>query len=251
LILGVAAAVLMLAAVPVPADDFRIETELFEGDQEKPVSKTVTLFHGGIVYDFLASPRQIAVFRRPAADRPGRFILLDLDHEIRTELTTDRIDGLLTKLRDWAAEQPNPVLRFAAAPHFEETFEAKTGELVLASYIQTYRLKTTSPGNPELLAEYREFLDWYARLNTIMHGGPPPEPRLQVNAALVRHGVVPVSVELSRPANRIPVRAQHEFVWRLSRQDHTRIDEVREAMTSYKLVSNEEFLERQAQQEGQ
>ena len=226
------------------AENFRIETRIFVGDDQEPVSEAVTLFHDGIVYDFLVAPRQVAVFRKPATGRVGRFILLDPEQKLRTELESDRMAGALDKIRKWAARQSDPVLKFAAEPAFEESFEAETGKLVLASYEQTYRLETTVPDKPAAMDEYREFLDWYARLNA-MRNRLPPQPRLEVNAALAKYGVVPVSVELTQAGQRSTLRAEHEFTWRLSREDQARIEEVRQWMTSYTSVSNEEFLNQQ------
>ena len=238
----------LVVAVSTHGESFRIETKIYVGEQEEPTSETMTLFEGGVVYDFLAAPKQIAVFRKPSADRPGRFILLDPQREFRTELDTERIDRALTKIRDWASEQPDPMLRFAAAPEFEESYTAESGELVLASHLQTYRVATSVADKPAALAEYREFLDWYSRLNAL-HRGLPPEPRLALNAALTRHAVVPVSVELTRAGDREPIRAEHDFTWRLSQDDRGRIDEVREAMANYRQVSNEIFVRRHGSQQ--
>jgi hypothetical protein len=231
-----------LLASTSAATEFRIATSIYHGDEEKPVSEMVTLFSRGVVYDFLEAPRQFAVFRAGSQGEPGRFILLDPSRRVRTELTTDRIEGALEKLRDWAAKQPNPALRFAAEPKFDETFKPETGELVLASHQQTYRLKTARADEPDALAEYREFVDWYARLNTLMHGGLPPDPRLAVNAALAKYEVVPTSVELTRAGERDTLRAEHDFTWRLSRHDIDRIEEVNTALSSYEAVDNEKFL---------
>ena len=40
----------------VAAEDFRIETAVYVADEEQPVSKNVTLFEAGVVYDFLEQP---------------------------------------------------------------------------------------------------------------------------------------------------------------------------------------------------
>ena len=50
---------------------------------------------------------------------------------------------------------------------------------MLASYWESYSVDTTAADDPTVLAEYREFLDWYTQLNTLLQAGPPPEPRLR------------------------------------------------------------------------
>lgn len=224
------------------AEDFRIETEVFVGEEEKPISRSTTLFQGGVVYDFLDEPEHIAVFRKPNGG-PGRFILLDVNRRVRTELSTDQLAGAMNKLKNWAARQRNPFLKFAANPQFEETFDRETGQLILASHEESYTIKTETATAPESMAEYREFLDWYARLNTLIHAGPPPEPRLQVNAALARYQVVPVTVELARAGEKEKLRAEHQFVWLLNKKDLGKIEDARAAIVAYRPVENEQYLE--------
>lgn len=227
------------------AESFRIETKVFVGDEKQknaqPVSETTTLFLDGVVYDFLKKPQQTAVFRKPGGGKPGRFILLSDQHSVRTEVSTERLAGFATKIRTWASHQPDPFLQFAANPEFEESFDDSTGKLVLASHLENYTVTTTQADHPDALSEYKDFLDWYTQLNTLLsHSGLPPEPRLRLNAALARHQVIPQTVELAR-AGEDPLRAEHSFAWLLSQDDHKRIDKVRASLSSFKDVSNEEF----------
>lgn len=225
--------------------DFRISTKIYIGEESKreatPISETTTLFLGGTVYDFLADGSQTAVFRKPAG-KEGRFILLDSDRQLRTELTTMQLAGAMDGLKKWAASQKDPMLKFAADPQFKESFEPNESRLVLASHYQTYTVTTRPVEHAEAMAEYREFLHWYTQLNTLLHAGPPPEPRLRLNEALARHRVIPEKVELTRAGENEPLRAVHEFTMRLSRDDLDRIDDVRAALASFREVSNEEFL---------
>jgi hypothetical protein len=230
------------------ADDFRIATKIYVGEEVKegkkeptPVSETTTLFLGGVVYDFLADGSQTAVFRK-LPDQDGRFILLNSDHRIRTELSTAQVFGAMAKLRTWAAKQSDPMLKFAADPKFEESFEPEGGRLILASHLETYTVTTRPVEYAEAMAEYREFLHWYTQLNTLLHAGPPPEPRLRLNEALARRRVVPEKVELTRAGDKEPLRAVHEFTMRLSRDDMERIDQVRTSLAGYREVTNEEYL---------
>jgi hypothetical protein len=228
------------------AEDFRIETKIFVGkadEDAKPVSETTTLFLDGTVYDFLADPSQVAIFRKPGGGKVGRFILLDNEHRIRTELDTEQLTGAMEKLRSWAGQQSDPLLQFAADPNFKETFTEDGGKLVLASHLENYTVATTPANNPQALVEYREFLDWYAQLNTLLGAGPPPEPRLRLNEALARHQVLPLKVELKRTGEKEPLRAEHKFTWRLSHEDSAKIDNVRASLASFREVPNQQFLQ--------
>ena len=160
------------------AQEMRIETFVYgEEEAEEPLSHTVTLFDKNTVYDFVDNPQQIAIFRAPAPGSSGQFILLDVASARRTEVSTDRIGGLMEKLSQWAAEQKDPLLKFSAAPQFKETYDRDTGVLVLSSDLWDYKVGTIPAEDASMLARYREFIDWYTRLNTMMNSSPPPGPR--------------------------------------------------------------------------
>jgi len=236
------AACVVSQPTPATAENFRIETKIFEGKDEQPVSETTTLFCDGVVYDFLETPKQTAVFKKPSGKNAGRFILLNSEQRIRTEISTDQLHGAMEDLRTWAGEQKQSYLKFAANPDFKETFEPGSGQLVLASHVESYTVETTPAKNPKAAAEYRVFLDWYAQLNTLLSGGPPPQPRLELNKALSRHKAIPTTVELTRAGDNGPLRAEHKFTWLLSQDDVSRIDDVTAALASYREVKNEEYL---------
>jgi len=237
----VVAVCLSMGANPACAEGFRIETKIFAGEEKEPASKTTTLFQDGAVYDFLEKPQQTALFRKASGQRPARFVLLNDSQQVQTEVYTDKVATAMKDLREWAAQQKNPYLQFSADPRFDETFDRETGKLVLASPIQTYTVDTAPTQHQDLLAAYREYLDWYAQLNTLLISKVPPDPRLKLNASLQRHNVVPVKVELKR-GGEDPIRAEHDFTWRLSKKDSERIEEVHNALSSYKTVDNAEFL---------
>jgi len=234
-------------------EGFRIETEVYLGDEIEPLSHNTTLFDSGTVYDFSehASSREtarIAVFRPPTSSRPGQFILLDLKTKQRTEVSTKRISGLMKKLNRWASDQDDPLLKFAANPTFDQQFDEASGALSLESENWQYRVATVPAENATMLARYREFTDWYTRLNTMMHGNPPPGPRLKLNAALQTHGVVPVEIHRKVDSQSTEVRATHLFTWRLSRKDRARLDQAQRHLTSFEKVDNEEFLASRAEE---
>ncbi len=230
----------------VAAQELRIETDVYVGSGAKPVSHTITLFDSGTVYDFVDSPAEIAVFRPPTSSRAGQFILLDLDLKQRTDVSTDRIDGLMNKLSKWAKAQDDPMLQFSARPEFEETFDAETGSLTLDNELWNYTVATVPSEDAATLRHYREFTDWYTRLNTMVNSSPPPGPRLALNAALEKHCVVPVEIRRTVDSDSTAVRATHLFSWRLSRADRARLDEAREYLASFEKVNNEQFLAHRA-----
>ena len=232
--------------------DFRIETKIYVGDEERSQpSETTTLFLDGVVYDFLAKPAQTAVFRKPTGGKPGRFILLDRQaaHPHRDlDRATGRRDGQAANLG--RSSRPIRSCKFAANPEFEESFEPDSGQLVLASHWRTTRSTTTPAEHPEALAEYREFLDWYTQLNTLLSGGPPPEPRLRAERSAGAPQGRAAEGRTDARRRKEPLRAEHDFTWRLS-QDDMRTDRRRARVAGQlsRRCDNEEFLQSDAADE--
>lgn len=224
------------------AADLRIETRVYAADEEAPISHSDTFFSDGVVYDFRDAESRVTIYRPAVGESPARFVLLDTRLEQQTEVPIDKIAQAMNKLRRWAAMQEDPFLRFTGAPRFEETFDQATGELKLTSDQLSYRVVTKPLKNPESRVELRGFLDGFAQLHTLLEAGLPPEPRLHVNEALSRHGVVPLQVELTaRDDDEPSLRAEHVVDTVLSKPDRLRIDEALNRLTSYKRVSNAEF----------
>lgn len=238
--------ILLLSAcclLPANAADFRIETRVYTPGEEEPVSESVTLFSGGAAYDFRDADDRVTVFRSGAANKPGRFVLLDTDREVRTDIGADRVAIATTKLRRWAAVQKDPFLRFSGDPTFEENFDGDTGELRMTNTLLSYRLVTMQVASRSAMKELRAFLDAYAQLHTLLEGGLPPAPRMLINEALANHDVVPLEVELYRgPIEGVPdLRAEHLVTWILSRQDRQRVEQANRQLTEFTAVENAEF----------
>lgn len=225
------------------APEFRIETDVYVGEEVEAVSHTVTLFEESAVYEFTDNPAQTIVYREPSEGGPAQFILLDPTTHRRTDIEAERVSKLMDKLSGWAKEQKDPLLKFSADPQFEETFDVDSGDLTLANKQWTYRVATVRAENKVALKRYRSFTDRYAELTSMLENTPPPRPRLALNEALVKHNVAPVEIRRTIGGDdKNLVRATHLFTWRLSRDDRARLDEARQQVTSFEKVEAKEFL---------
>ena len=75
------------------------------------------------------------------------------------------------------------------------------------------------------LKRYQEFTDRYAELTAMLHNSPPPGPRQVLDAALAKHGVVPVEIQRTTGGDdKNAVRTTHLFSWRLSRDSSESIN---------------------------
>jgi len=224
--------------------DFRVVNEVYLGLQRKPVSRSVTIFHDGVVYDFLLSePQEVVVFD-PAAER---LVLLDLQRRIRTQLSTAEVEEFSQRLKQWASQQRDPLLRFLSAPDFSEQFDEVRGELTLSSPWLTYRILLANAPSPSVCRQYREFSDWMARLNTLLRANARlPFARLMVNQAVAQRRAVPREVTLSLARSSLPlprrvVRSEHQFYSQVMGPDLDRVLQAQQFMDIFKPVDFREY----------
>ncbi len=231
------------------ADDFRIDSRVFAGKEPKAVSENTTLFHVGVVYDYIPE-KSTAVFDKPR----GRFVLLDRQRHVKAEVTISQLQAFCDRLQHVAAEDSNPFVRFVAEPHFDVATGDKKNELVLSSPHMTYRLTTTKAQDPEACQQYREFSDWYARLNVMMNpGSTPPFPRLAVNQELYQRDLLAEQVQLTVPQqsalhrHTVELRSEHHIAWRLLQSDLDQINETTNELTTFKPIGLDEYRKLQNQ----
>jgi hypothetical protein len=229
---------LLPSAAAARAEEFRIVTKVYSGKDKTPVSTNTTLFQGGYVYDYSSESERVAVFDEPH----GRFILLDPARKEKSEIKTADVAAFAEELQGLVSRNSNAFLRFAGDPQFNVEFK-ETGELTLGSEYISYRLLTEPAVSPVAARQYRDFSDWFARLNAMTNpGSTPPFPRMAVNAELADRGLVPTEVQLTIAAHAtLGVRAQnlrseHHVSWRLIERDAERIATIANQLGTFKEV---------------
>ena len=233
------------AATAACADDFRIENEVFLGNEKEPRAESTTIFQDGVVYDYLKQPPEVTVFDKTH----GRFILLDTVRRVKTELTAGEVEDFIRRLKQRASQQKDPFIQFMANPSLQQRFDEGSGELVFDSDWINYRLLTTGAKSQAMSRQYRDFCDGYCLLNTMLNpGARPPFARLQINEALERREMLPREVHLTlRPKRgfrprRINIRSEHRLRSRLVESDRRRVAQTKEFIAIYQSLSFEEFL---------
>lgn len=240
---------LFLGTSVAAEEDFRIENKVFVDGEKEPRIQSTTIFHEGVVYDYLAEPAEVTVLDA----QHGRFVLLDLTRRIKTELTTERVVDFSEHLKQWAKGQSDEFLQFLADPQFEEEFDESTHELNFTSPWMAYRLTTVGTESEEISEQYREFADWCCRLNTVLNpGARPPFARMKVNAVLHERQQFPRKVELTiQPkesflAKRLKVRSEHLLIRQLVESDRKRVAQTDQFIAMYTTVDFEEYQRKMA-----
>lgn len=226
------------------AEAFRVDTKVYSGGEEEPISQTSTLFHEAVIYDFPAEGNEVTIF----APKLGRIVILDTQRRIRTEVSEDRLYDFSSSLREWAAKQEDGLTQFAVDPRFDRQIDAETGNMSFASRWMTYELRTMPASTEEMATQYIKFCDVYSHLNTLLNPGSlPPFGRLEVNRQLQQSTSLPVEIRLTIPpakkfGNReIEMVARHRYQDTLSNNDLDRIEKAGVQLTTFRQVSLSEF----------
>ena len=87
--------------------DFRVDTEVFLGQEKQPALETLTIFTAGTVFDFvLTEPREVAVLD----SQRGRFTLLDEARRIQARVSTQDLLEFVHNLETEALKRKEPLL---------------------------------------------------------------------------------------------------------------------------------------------
>jgi hypothetical protein len=236
------------------AEEFRVDTEIFvwkdDKPREHPVAETLTIFANGIVYDFqLSEPREIVIFD----PERGRFTVLNESRRIKSSISTQELLDFALSLDAHAAQSKDPLFTFAAKPDFtissenvQENGQPQT-RVTLASEPIYYDAIGHKPQLPEAVAAYRQFADWFARLNAARPGNLPPGPRLVLNQELADRGLLPLEITRTitlkslTGAKQVVVSSRHLANWSLSGEDRKRMERAGNGLASFQNVSFDEY----------
>lgn len=227
--------------------EFRVESKLFRDNEKEPYLESTTVFLRGMVYDYLKGPGEVTVFDKAR----NRFILLNMNRRVYTEINTDKVTAFTDALRRWTTVQPEPYVQFLGDPKFEEQADEENHQLVFNSHWMTYRLTTISLDSEAMSRQYHEFCDWCYRLNTLLTpGARPPFPAMAVNASLEKQRLFSTETSLTiRPrkgvtGKRIAIRGEYQLIRRLVESDRDRAAQTDQFMAMFTQVSFEEYQEK-------
>lgn len=234
---------------PLAAQDLRVTTTVTDRSQpNKPrvLSTSLTLFHAGLVYDYMTEVGEVVVFE----PQRHRFMVLNRDFaatevsftEVNRflEVAAAESDTYLTQLRQDAspgATQSAHAIRFQFAPQFREAFQDGNGVLAMTGDPMSYQVKTEKSRVPESVTQYLDYADWTARLNYVLHPQATfPAPRLMLNQSLRKHGRLPTQVELVLQGTpEVRLQAEHAYSWELRAVDRQAIAQWNRQLESKEL----------------
>lgn len=239
---------LLTSARPASAQDARAYTTVrdlrTEGSGGEIIARSLTLMHGGKVYDYMQDIGEVVIFEPVHY----RFVILN-DRLIATSVTFAELRQILNVARseteaaiaqlqdrsDARSQQLLSALAFQLHPEFEVS-RADAVIRMVGEQID-YDVSTTTAPAAALAMQYLEYADWAAQLNFALHPHSQfPEVRKAVNEQLRAGGELPLTVEL-RAALDAPLhlRAEHRYVWELQPSDRALINKWERLATSEEL----------------
>jgi hypothetical protein len=229
-------AIALWATVSAAGQEFRVGTDVYVDDEKKPVSESLTLFTSDVVYDFLLKPAEEATI---FDIRRGKLVLLDSQHQTKTSLTTGELAEFSSAIKVLGVQKGAVGL---LQPQFDMNYDAEQFRVTLSSEWLTYKAKGVTAQHLEAAQRYRQFADWYARLNAIRPGSLPPFGRLELNQALAERGLLPQEIErtvvLDRPVAKktLHAKSKHAIIWILSNTDRKRIEQAGRDLANFQEI---------------
>lgn len=242
LLLTVASCLLHSSAAQ--AQEFRIYTRLYDHtmttaageplDSPPVASRSLTLFHAGKAYDWIAEIGEVIIFD------PGhrRFVVLNTSRKIATQVEFEELRQMLKVATEVAADrvaelrkqgsapsEAAAAIEFQLAPEFTEQFDEQRNELALTSGFLQYRVQCADSPDPSVIKACLDYADWMSRLNYVLHPQTLlPGPRQMLNQSLVQRQLLPTTVELRTSFEpQLHFRAEHTIHWKLDSSDRSLI----------------------------
>jgi hypothetical protein len=226
---------------------FRIESEIFTGDGDEPVARSLTIFCDGVAWDFLESLPKAADTAGAddggPASAPGEIILHDparrrmvLIHpgrNLRTEIEAVTLDRLAASLEAWSRTADEPTVRWAGGPDLAASIEEpKDRSITIEGPRIRYEVDYEPAPSPAAAETYRRFADAAILLKALVQpGGLPPFPRMAINRRVAAALAIPTRVTLRVGAaeggfgfSTATLRSTHRLHPRVLEEDRDRIE---------------------------
>ncbi len=195
------------------------------------VSRSLTLFHAGKVYDYIAELREVTIYeaahRRFTVlnDTAAAYALISQD-EVRRFLSlaegrARELAGDLIRTNDPQQLQAVEFLQFQLSPDFRASFDGATRRMHLESPHMNYDLECVASPNPAVVDLYLRYADAISEFNSVLHPQSfLPAPRMMLNEELRKQQVLPVTVRRRVDlGQRLELLAEHEWKWELTEHD--------------------------------
>ncbi len=237
----------LVFACSAVAQSYRMETHVYQANDDSIVARNLTLFDGGLIIDFRLDPdltgtsiREITIYDQTRQT----FVLLDVEREIKLELDRSRLIQILESLR--AELQTNEATRYLADVKFVEREDIDQNRIELDGGWVQYVVSGRHPAETSVLPLYQDFLDHFTMLSASDPMSLPPFARLSFNRVLKKYGWLADRIELTiAPQDQIlpaiHVYSTHLWGMKLSPKDRSHLETARKYWAQFRSVNLAEY----------
>jgi len=217
-----------------PASAFRVDADIYSDPKKAPIKHTLTLFVESVYYDF-----EDGELGRVSVIDPqrNRIVLLDRQRQVKSEVPTGEI---LSKIAN-ARVQADAKLSTATLKDFQDLPNGESVAVVSNESIE-YRSTLSAPTLPDMAAQYAEFANWSARLNSI-YAPMPPYLRLDLNELIASRKMMPKELtRITRKGIRqSQLTCRLQVNDRLSEDDRSKVARAGAMMADFRSVPINEY----------
>ncbi|MEM7559785.1 MAG: hypothetical protein AAF394_11745, partial [Planctomycetota bacterium] len=227
---------LMIALQPaeLTADDgFRVDTKISREGSSELLSKTTSLFFGGIAYDFQDADITII---DPASDK---ITCVHLGTKLRMEIKISALEDLIPRAEEQAKFGKAAAFLASAKQIRREEHLVAVGEGGPLAYVATFQRPDDTTQAAAFAKAYQQFADASMLLNSFSRGanGAPPFARLALNRELAAKNVLPKEITLTQGGGDPAVyNCDVRAVWSLSANDQSKLLELQRMKDTFQLV---------------
>ena len=223
---------------------FRIDNRLVVNDK---VVKSVTIFNGDWICDFIGDNGQVTIYDRKA----GTVTLLDPSCRLKAQVTTEDLARDFERRKEVFRQSDAPFQNYLAQPYFEDNiYESKSGLMVFRSPWVEYRFETVALDDPVVSELYYDHCKQMALMNIRVGGAPTPMIRNELNPILEQNRRFPGKINVTfYPQGkvvlaRVVIQAEltHTFVRRLQATDEAKLEQAKRYNESFREVSLDEYI---------
>lgn len=232
-------------APPLAAQDngFRVDTDVIEGEDAKPVQRSLTLFYNSVAYNISQDSGELMVVDW----KNDRIILLNTPQQIQTTVEISRLRDLLSAAKAQSASTTLVAYVKGAEKVKDADASIEVGDAVML-YEATLQRPSDASRAQAYADQYRQFADATKLLSAF--AGPPPFHRLQLNKVVAEKGALPdeITLKLRVGEETVEYKSTLHVIWQLSKKDQNRISDIGEMMARYESLDYREFQKRNVQQ---
>lgn len=223
------------------SSDFRIETDVMENGNGKPLDQSVTLFSNGVSYEYSRErPDRITVIDTIE----NRVTFLDTKRQVQSRVNLQELQAYIETARKQFAQAIGGAEKLKDAS--EVVFDSNAKTVTAGRQFIRYDAKIQQPANSALAEYYANFANASAVLNAWQSRGsaPPPFARMQLNQELRERAAIPTEIKrtvfFGKSENVLTSRIH--LTYALSPGEQKLIGQYNEMILNFTAMSLAEFI---------